>query len=231
MTGTRFLADLGLILLMFMIGLEFSWAEMWAARRAVFVAGALQVATTLICAAVLAHALGMPWPAAVLAGGAGAMCSTGIALKQLHEQRELARPHGRMATGILLFQDIATLPFLVLIDSGSATGSIEFLPALRQLIVAAVSLGGFLWLGRPLLRAALGWIGHRESVDLFLLSALLLALGTAYTAEELGAAPTVGAFLAGLAVGESDLRHCPEALPGVPAADSPRSLRRPAARP
>ena len=99
------------------------------------------------------------------------------------------------------------LPFLVVIDSGSVTGSIEFLPALRQLIVAALALGGLLWLARPLLRIALGWIGQRKSVDLFLLSALLLALGTAYTAERLAAAPTVGAFLAGVAVGESDLRH------------------------
>jgi CPA2 family monovalent cation:H+ antiporter-2 len=192
---------------MFMVGLEFSWAEMWTARRAVFVAGALQVAITLIGAALIARAVGMRWPTAVLAGGAAAMCSTAIALKQLQERRELARAHGRIATGVLLFQDIATLPFLVVIDSGSVTGSIEFLPALRQLIVATLSLGGLLWLGRPVLRVCLGWIGQRESVDLFLLSALLLALGTAYTAERLGAAPTVGAFLAGVAVGESDLRH------------------------
>jgi CPA2 family monovalent cation:H+ antiporter-2 len=117
--GARFLAELGLILLMFMVGLEFSWAEMWAARRAVFVAGALQVAITMMCAALVARAIGMPWPTAALAGGAAAMCSTGIALKQLQERGELARPHGRIATGILLFQDMATLPFLVVIDSGS----------------------------------------------------------------------------------------------------------------
>jgi CPA2 family monovalent cation:H+ antiporter-2 len=205
--GTRFLADLGLILLMFMVGLEFSWAEMWAARRAVFVAGSLQVLLSITCIALVARALGMPWATATLAGGAAAMCSTGIALKQLQERRELAQPHGRIATGILLFQDMATLPFLVVIDSGSATGSIEFLPALRQLIVAALGLGGLLWFGRPLLQAVLGWIGQRKSVDLFLLSALLLALGTAYIAQRLGAAPTIGAFLAGVAVGESDLRH------------------------
>jgi CPA2 family monovalent cation:H+ antiporter-2 len=205
--GARFLADLGLILLMFMVGLEFSWAEMWAARRAVFGAGSLQVLISVGCIALVARALGMSWATATLAGGAGTMSSTGIALKQLQEQRELAQPHGRLATGILLFQDIATLPFLVVIDSGSATGSIEFLPAMRQLTVAALGLGGLLWLGRPVLRAALAWIGQRKSVDLFLLSALLLALGTAYIAQRLGAAPTIGAFLAGVAVGESDLRH------------------------
>jgi CPA2 family monovalent cation:H+ antiporter-2 len=205
--GARFLAELGLILLMFMVGLEFSWAEIWAARRAVFVAGSSQVAVNMLCGTLVARALGMQWPAAALAGGATAMSSTGIALKLLQDRRELARPHGRIATGVLLFQDVATLPFLVVIDSGSATGSIEFLPALRQLIVAAFSLGGLLWLGRPALRVALAWISRRKSVDLFLLSALLLALGTAFTAEQLNAAPTVGAFLAGVAVGESDLRH------------------------
>ena len=205
--GTRFLAELGLILLMFMVGLEFSWGQMWAARRAVFTAGSMQVVLNVGCAALVARGLGMQWPAAVLAGGAVAMSSTGIALKQLQERRELARPHGRIATGVLLFQDVATLPFLVVIDSGSVTGTIAFLPALRQLIIAALSLGALLWAGRPLLRVGLGWIGRRKSVDLFLLCALLLALGTAYVAERFGAAPTIGAFLAGVAVGESDLRH------------------------
>ena len=205
--GARFLAELGLILLMFMVGLEFSWAEMWAARRAVFVAGSVQVVLSIACAALLARALGMPWPAAVLAGGAAAMSSTGIALEQLQEHGELGRPHGRIATGLLLFQDVATLPFLVVIDSASATGAIAFLPALRQLVIAALALGGLLWFGRPILRWVLSWIGRRKSVDLFLLSALLLALGTAYLAEQFGAAPTIGAFLAGVAVGESDLRH------------------------
>ena len=205
--GSRFLADLGLILLMFMVGLEFSWAEMWATSRAVFGAGGLQLVITSACGAVLGHAFGMSWSVAALAGGATAMCSTGIALQQLQEQRELARPHGRIATGILLFQDLATLPFLVVIDSGGATRALEFLPALRQLLAAAAGLGGLLWLGRPMLRVALGWIGRRKSADLFLLAALLLALGIAYIAQKLGAAPTVGAFLAGVAVGESDLRH------------------------
>jgi len=205
--GPRFLAELGLILLMFMVGLDFSWAEIWAARRAVFFAGTLQVALSMTCAALVAHAFDMPWPAAVLAGGAAAMCSTGIALKQLQEQREFARTHGRIATGILLFQDLATLPFLVVIDSGSAAGSIVFVTAVKQLMVATLSLGGLLWLGRPVLRIALEWIRQRQSVDLFLLVALLLALGAAYLAKQLGAAPMIGAFLAGVAVGESDLSH------------------------
>jgi CPA2 family monovalent cation:H+ antiporter-2 len=205
--GPRFLAELGLILLMFMVGLDFSWAEIWAARRAVFFAGTLQVALTMTCAALVAHALGMSWPAAVLAGGAATMCSDGIALKQLQEQRQLARTHGRIATGILLFQDLATLPFLVVIDSGSAAGSIVFLTAVKQLAVAALSLGGLLWLGRPVLRIALEWVRQSQSVDLFLLVALLLALGAAYLAGRLGTAPMIGAFLGGVAVGESDLSH------------------------
>jgi monovalent cation:H+ antiporter-2, CPA2 family len=206
--GPRFLAELGLILLMFMVGLDFSWAEIWAARRAVFFAGTLQVALTMTCAALIAHAFDMPWPAAVLAGGAAAMCSDAIALKQLQERRgELARTHGRITTGILLFQDLATLPFLVVINSGGAAGSIVFLTAVKQLAVAALSLGGLLWLGRPVLRIALDWVRQSQSVDLFLLVALLLALGAAYLAERLGTAPMIGAFLAGVAVGESDLSH------------------------
>jgi CPA2 family monovalent cation:H+ antiporter-2 len=96
---------------------------------------------------------------------------------------------------------------LVVIDSGSAAGSIVFVTAVKQLMVATLSLGGLLWLGRPVLRIALEWIRQRQSVDLFLLVALLLALGAAYLAKQLGAAPMIGAFLAGVAVGESDLSH------------------------
>jgi CPA2 family monovalent cation:H+ antiporter-2 len=205
--GAHFLAEIGLILLMFMVGLEFSWAELWTARRAVFVGGSLQIGVTMALATLLAHAFGVPWPAALLAGGAAAMCSTGIALKQLQERKELVRPHGRFAISILLFQDVAVLPFLVVIDSAGTRGSIDFLPALRQLAIAALALGTLLWLGSPILRAALIWIGKRKSVDLFLLASLLLALGTAYVAERLDAAPTIGAFLAGVAVGESDIKH------------------------
>src|SRR5258708_12279326 len=131
-----------------------SRSQLWLATalwRAVFFAGTLQVALSMTCAAVVAHAFDMPWPAAVLAGGAAAMCSTGITLKQLQEQREFARTHGRIATGILLFQDLATLPFLVVIDSGSAAGSIVFVTAVKQLMGATLSLGGLLWLCLPLL--------------------------------------------------------------------------------
>jgi CPA2 family monovalent cation:H+ antiporter-2 len=205
--GAQFLAELGLILLLFMVGLEFSWSEMWATRRAVFVTGTSQVAVTMICMALFARALGLPWPAAVLTGGAAAMCSTGVALTQLRERGEIARPHGRLALGVLLFQDIATLPFLVVIDSARTTGYVAFLPAVVQLLEAALGLGALLWLGRPVLRRALSWIGERKSTDLFLLSALVLVLGTAYASEQFGAAPTIGAFLAGVAVGESDLRR------------------------
>ena len=205
--GAQFLAELGLILLMFMVGLEFSWTEIWAARRAVFVAGSLQFALTAMATAVAAAFVGLSWPAAILAGAAAAMCSTGITLRQLQEQRELARPHGRLATGILLFQDLATLPLLVIIDSRRLDGPSAFMTAIRQLAIAGISLAILLWAGRPVLRVALGWIAARKSVDLFLLCALLLALGTAYVSERLGAAPLIGAFFAGVVVGESDIRH------------------------
>jgi len=85
---------------------------------------------------------------------------------------DLYQPH--QPAGVL-FQDLATLPFLVVIDSGSAAGSIVFVKAVKQLMVATLSLGGLLWLGRPVLRIALEWIRQRQSVDLFLLVALLLA--------------------------------------------------------
>ncbi|MCA1851267.1 MAG: cation:proton antiporter, partial [Beggiatoa sp.] len=111
---TRFLGELGIIFLMFMVGLQFSLPTMIAARTDVFGAGSLQVGMTSLIVAAIAKIGGTDWPAAIILGGAVAMSSTAVALKQLADQGELGSQHGRLATGVLLFQDLATLPFLVM---------------------------------------------------------------------------------------------------------------------
>src|SRR6516225_9419256 len=111
---TRLLAELGVAFLLFTLGLEFSLPRMLAMRREVFGLGALQVSATAAVFAVLAHLLGVPWLVAIVLGGALAMSSTALLLHQLTERAEINRTHGRLAFAMLLFQDLAFVPFLAL---------------------------------------------------------------------------------------------------------------------
>jgi CPA2 family monovalent cation:H+ antiporter-2 len=204
---TRFLAELGIIFLMFMVGLEFSLSAMIAARRDVFGAGSLQVGFTVMMVAGLAMLWGVGLPTAVLLGGAVAMSSTAITLKQLVDQGDVSSHQGRLVLGILLFQDLAVLPFLVVLGGWQLSGGPEPLGALRQLAIAAIALGVAAFVCQPVFRTWLTWVARTNSADLFLLTVLLLALGTAFAGHLAGLSVPIGAFLAGMVVGESDFRH------------------------
>src|SRR5712675_1854628 len=204
---TQFLAGLGVIFLMFMVGLECSLPAMIAAYRDVFGAGSLQVGLTVLIVAGASMWCGVGPTAALLLGGAVAMSSTAIAVKQLADLGEISSQHGRLALGILLFQDLATLPFILLINAWEQSSGTQVIVFLRQLVVAGLALAGAGFVCRPAFRAALAWAARTNSMDLFLLAALLLALGTAFVGHLVGLAPTIGAFLAGMVVGESDFRH------------------------
>jgi CPA2 family monovalent cation:H+ antiporter-2 len=203
----RFLAELGIIFLMFMVGLEFSLPALIAGRRDVLVAGSLQVGLTVLLVAGGAMVWGLSLPIALLLGGAVAMSSTAITLKQLADLGEISSQHGRLAFGILLFQDFATLPFLVMLGAWGQGGETEPLAFLRQLMIAGLALVGAAFICRPVFRVALAWVARTNSTDLFLLAVLLLALGTAFAGHLAGLSPPIGAFLAGMVVGESDFRH------------------------
>ena len=112
--GTRTLADIGVVFLLFTLGLDFMWARLLAMRREVFGLGALQVVSTAAVAGCVIHAFGTDWLPAVVAGGAVAMSSTAIVLHQLTEQSELNRTHGRLSFAVLLFQDLAFVPLLAI---------------------------------------------------------------------------------------------------------------------
>src|ERR1700704_2427098 len=204
---TRFLAELGIIFLMFMVGLEFSFSAMIAARRDVFVAGSLQVGLTALIVAGIAILWGVELPTAVLLGGAVAMSSTAITLKQLVDQGDVSSQQGRLVLAILLFQDLAALPFLVVLGGWKQSGGSEPLEALRQLGIAAGALGIAAFVCKPVFRTWLTWVARTNSADLFLLTVLLLALGTAFAGRLAGLSAPIGAFLAGMVVGESDFRH------------------------
>jgi monovalent cation:H+ antiporter-2, CPA2 family len=204
--GTEFLSELGVVLLMFMVGLEFSLPKMIAAGGTVFGAGGLQVALTMLIVAAMASFLGVNWQAAIIMGGVVAMSSTALTLKQLSDDGELSSQHGRLAVGILLFQDLATLPLLVLVGAGQGD-AVSALTLLRELLVAAFAFVIIAVVARPVFRTALSWAAHPRSGELFLICSLLLALGTAFAAHSAGLSPPIGAFLAGMVVGESDFRH------------------------
>jgi CPA2 family monovalent cation:H+ antiporter-2 len=204
---TRFLAELGVIFLMFTVGLEFSLPAMFAARADVFGAGVLQVALTALGGVGLAALLGARPVAAFLIGGAVAMSSTAIVLKQLAEQGDLKTRSGRLTVGLLLFQDLATLPFLVVIGAYAGGADLQPLALAGQVALGGLTLAAAAVVGRPLFRGALAWVAGSQSAELFLLAVLLLALGAAWIAGLAGLAAPLGAFMAGVIVGESDFRH------------------------
>lgn len=204
---TLFLAELGLIFLMFMVGLEFSLSTLLAARTDVLLAGSLQVGGTLATIAAALWSLGLDPRIAILLGGAVAMSSTAIAMKQLAEQGEISSQHGRFALGILLFQDIATIPLLVAVDSWSRQASVNPFDLVVRLGQAAIALIAVSIIARPLVRAVLAGASKSRSNDLFLLAALFVALGAAYLAHLAGLALPIGAFIAGMVIGGSDFQH------------------------
>lgn len=203
--GTAFLAELGVILLMFLGGLEFSLAEMMAARATVFGPGGVQVALTTSLTAVMAWFFGLGWSAAIVMGGVVAMSSTAVTVKQLSELGELGTLHGRLAVGILLFQDLAALPFLIL--AGTAHIGRSALTLLRQFALAAVGLVVIALGARRLFGATLTWASRAKSGELFLISSLAVALSAAFVARLVGLPVSIGSFLAGMVVAESDFRH------------------------
>jgi monovalent cation:H+ antiporter-2, CPA2 family len=190
-----------------MVGLEFSFPAMMKARADILGAGSLQIGITTLIVTGCAALLGVTLPAAVLLGGAVAMSSTAITLKQLAEQGEITTDHGRRALAISLFQDFAALPFLVAIGAWGQSGVADAWLVFARLMIAAVAVVGAALICRPVFRFVLARVALAKSTDLFLLTVLLLALGTALTVHLAGLAAPIGAFLAGMVVGESDFRH------------------------
>ncbi len=202
--GAHWIGELGVAFLMFIVGLEFSLPRMMESRRVVFGMGSLEVLGVTLPAVLLLWWWGAPGPVgALVAGGALAMSSTAIAAKQLADQGELSTAHGHLSLGILLFQDLATLPFLLLIGAASAQGGSGLMPALIGVVLFALLAFA---LRRPL-ELLMYQVARTRSQELFLLTSLLLVTGAGFAAWAAGLSLALGAFLAGMVVGESDYRH------------------------
>lgn len=209
--NVRFLAEFGVVFMLFTIGLEFSLPQMIAMRNTVLGLGGAQVAITTALAGAVAWLSGMSAEGAFVVGGALAMSSTAIVIKQLTDQLELNSRHGRLAVGILLFQDLAVVPFLILIPAlASAESSIALL-LVWALLKGTVALVTMLALGRWVLRPLFHEIASARSSELFTLATLLVTLTAAWATHLSGLSLALGAFLAGMMLSETEFRHQIEA--------------------
>jgi len=201
-------AEIGVVMLLFLVGLELNPRQLWQMRRPILGMGATQVAVTALVVAAAGWALGLAWPVAVVAGMGFAMSSTAIGLATLQEKRLLQTPGGQASFSVLLFQDLAVIPFLLILNFLSTDGKAEFdwmAPAKAVGIIAVVIVGGRLAL-RPLLR----YIANTGLREIFVGFALLLVMGIAALMEAFGLSAALGAFLAGVLLADSEYRHALE---------------------
>jgi len=203
---THRLAEFGVVFLMFSIGLEFSLSKLKTMRRLVFGLGFAQVGATIALAVVAAAALGLSWQAGLALGGIAAMSSTAIVSKLLAERGELDSAHGREVMAVLLFQDLAFVPLLVLIpvlgqpaDAIGVAVAVALAKATAALVIVIV--GG----PRPM-RAWLRVVARRRSNELFVLNVLLITLVAAFITAAAGLSLVLGAFLAGMLISETEYR-------------------------
>ena len=216
---TRWLAEIGVVFLMFSIGLEFSLPKLRAMRSLVFGLGGLQVGFTVlavVAAVLLTQDLhGMGWQAGVALGGAMAMSSTAMVMRLASDRGEIESAHGRPVVGVLLFQDLAVVPLLVLIpalagigaDGGQGLSAALGLAFGKSVLVLAIAL----LIGQRIVRPWLTLVARRKSQELFTLNVLLMTLGLAWITEHAGLSLALGAFLAGMLISETEFRYQVEA--------------------
>jgi len=209
--GTRYLAEFGVVFLMFSIGLEFSLPQLTAMRRVVFGFGLLQVACTIVVAGAVAMLAGQSWQAALVIGGVFSMSSTAIISKVLAEQAALHSSHGKQTMGVLLFQDLAVIPLLVLVPVLSLSGEQMFSAVALSLLKAAAALTLILFVGQKVMRPLFHLVASQKSSELFVLTVLLVTLGLALATELAGVSLALGAFLAGMLIAETEYRYQVEA--------------------
>jgi len=213
--ATHGLAEFGVVFLMFSIGLEFSLPKLLAMRGIVFGLGLAQVAFTIIAtllfgwliASQLPAHLQISWQGAFALGGALAMSSTAIVVKMLTERLELESEHGRKIIGILLFQDLAVVPLLIMIPSlGQRPDALAETLAWAG-VKAVIVLTLLLFVGHRLMRGWFTIVVKRRSQELFMLNLLLITLGAAWITEQAGLSLALGAFVAGMLISETEYKH------------------------
>lgn len=208
---TRHLAEFGVVFLMFSIGLEFSLPKLLAMKRIVFGFGTVQVIVSIVLVMAIVWMLGLDWRIGLVLGGALAMSSTAIVIKMLAERAELNSIHGRQVIGVLLFQDLAVIPLLIIIpalatevDGDTNDFSLMLAIAIFKIITVLTFI---LFLGHKLMRPWFHLVARQKSSELFVLNVLLITLGLAWLTELAGLSLALGAFLAGMLISETEYRY------------------------
>ena len=204
---TRHLAEFGVVFLMFSIGLEFSLARLHSMQRLVFGLGTAQVVATILLVMLSSLFFGLDWRAGLALGGVLAMSSTAIVSKMLVERAELSTPHGQKIMGVLLFQDLAVVPLIIIIPALASSGEHLYLTLGLALFKAALVLSALLIFGQRLLRPWFHLVAMQKSSELFMLNLLLFTLGLAYITEQAGLSMALGAFVAGMLISETEYRY------------------------
>lgn len=205
--GIATISEFGIVLMLFVIGLELSPQRLWVMRRSVFGTGLLQVLATSVVIGAIAWALfGLPARTAAIIGGSLALSSTAFGLQILGERKEAGSAYGRQAFAILLFQDVAAIPLIAavpLLAGSSARHGFDLTGALRTVaVIVAVVVGG-----RYLLRPVFRFVARADTVEVSTATALLVVMGVALLMELTGVSVTLGAFLAGVLLADSEYRH------------------------
>jgi CPA2 family monovalent cation:H+ antiporter-2 len=216
--GVQYLAEFGVVFLMFVIGLEFNLPKLKSMRKMVFGLGLAQVLLTIV-GSVAGHFLltwlysfgdrpwELSWQGAIVLGSAMAMSSTAIVVKLMADRLEMESEHGRRVMGVLLFQDLAVVPLLVLIPALNSSGA-DMAVSLSLAAVKAVALLTVLLVGgQKVMRWWLTLVARRKSEELFILNLLLITLGLAWITEHFGLSLALGAFVAGMLVAETEYKH------------------------
>lgn len=206
--GILHFAELGVVLLLFIIGLELQPSRLWVLRKAVFGLGGAQVAATTALVAAIAMLLGQNWRAALVIGAALAMSSTAFVLQILAERKQLTTRFGRSAFAILLFQDLAVIPLLALIPLlGAPDPSASARPAWAAALIAVAVIAAVVTLGRLLLRPVLQIVARTRIPEIFTAATLLVVIGVSLLMSAAGLSMSLGAFLAGVLLADSEFRH------------------------
>ncbi len=208
--STQNLAELGVVLMLFVIGLELDPRRLLAMRTNVFGGGAIQLVASGVVLGVALLALGLPWRAALVAGLALALSSTAVAVQAMTERNELATPTGRATFGILLFQDIAAIPLIALVPFLGHAEKVGEAPLWMRLGLAVGAVAGVVVIGRYITRPSLRVIARINIRELFTAFALLLVIGVAELMSWVGLSMGLGAFLAGVLLASSEFRHALE---------------------
>ena len=204
-------AEFGVVLMLFLIGLELEPQRLWSLRRPIFGWGSAQLLSCALLLTGTAMAFGVAWQTALVASLGLALSSTAIALQSIHERNLMRTSSGQAGFSILLFQDVAAIPILALLPLLGALGAsndpvAQSHPALEAIKIIAV-IGGIILGGRLLLRPVLRWIANSGTPEIFTAASLLLVVGIAALMQRVGLSMALGAFLAGVLLAESEYRR------------------------